>query len=64
MALEYRFGKMEQNIEACGRIIERMEKEHSGMQMEITMKGSSKTINPTAMESTLALMAQCTKVYG
>ena len=64
MDLVFRYGRMVQSIEACGRTTERTERVLSGMLMETTMKVNSKTINPTATASTHAPTAQCTKEFG
>lgn len=64
MAMVYKYGKMEQNIEALGRTIRHMVKVHFGTQMEIFMKESSVTINQMDMEYFIASMAQYMKVSG
>jgi len=64
MAMVYKSGKMEPNIEALGRITRHMEKEHFGMRMETFMKENSVTINQMDMEYFIASMAQFMKVSG
>ena len=64
MASASRSGKMEQSIKDSGETIKPTAREHSGTQMEITMRVNSDMTNRTAMVSTLARMERSTKVSG
>ena len=64
MASASRSGKMEQSIKDSGETIKPTAREHSGTQMEITMRVNSDMTNRTALVSTLAQMERSTKVSG
>ena len=64
MASASRSGKMEQSIKDSGETIKPTAREHSGTQMEITMRVNSDMTNRTALVSTLARMERSTKVSG
>ena len=49
-AMAFRFGQTEQSMKAIGIQIKLKGMGHSGMQREMSMKGSSKMIKPTDME--------------
>ena len=62
MDMEYKFGKMEQNMKVSGEIIKLTGKDYLHMSMEINMKVIGKMIEFMVMEKILLSMVQYMKV--
>ncbi len=59
-----KYGQMEQNMRATGKIIKLMDKEYFGMFMEISTKGNGKETKLMALVNIHIVMEQLMKVTG
>ena len=64
MAMEFRFGQMEQSMKEIGLIIKRMDKESFGMRMAMSLTESGRRIRHMDMGYIHMSMEQSTKVTG
>ncbi len=64
MDMVSKYGQMEQNMRATGKIIKLMDKEYFGMFMEISTKGNGKETKLMALVNIHIVMEQLMKVTG